>query len=171
LYFPIEKSKKIEKNTCPVTRPETRLVTQLETQLETQPEIQLEIQPEIQLEILFCLFISFICYYSCLSAFLFLSLGMEINRNYTEIKQAAKLTKGQVSTIFSYVEESLIIQLTEKGKKTIKGDLYRQMLKFNNDTDKVMTYFKNYSQEMQKLYQWGWDTYERAALISMLTRR
>ena len=96
---------------------------------------------------------------------------MEINRNYSEIKQAAKLTKGQVSTIFSYVEESLIIQLTEKGKKTIKGDLYRQMLKFNNDTDKVMTYFKNYSQEMQKLYQWGWDTYERAALISMLTRR
>lgn len=95
---------------------------------------------------------------------------MEPKLNYVEVKEPSKLTKAEVLLIFSYVNESMGIELSEKGKKTIKGDIARQLLKFNNDIPKVLDYFKNYSQEMKKLYVWGWDTYEKIALSAALTR-
>lgn len=96
---------------------------------------------------------------------------MKANREYTEEKKVDKLSKDQVSLIYSYVNDSMGIQISEKGKKTINGDIARQMLKYNNDVARVLTYFENYSQEMKKLYIWGWDTYEKIALSAMLTRR
>lgn len=96
---------------------------------------------------------------------------MKTERGFVVEKKVNKLDKNQVSLIYSYVNDSMDIQLSEKGKKTVNGDITRQMLKFDNDVEKVLEYFKNYSQEMKKLYIWGWDTYEKVALSAMLTRK
>jgi hypothetical protein len=81
-----------------------------------------------------------------------------------------KLSTKEMNTIFQYVNESLGITMSDKGKKVVKGDVNRKMLQYDNDIEKVMNYFKNYDQELGKLYI-AWESYDRSAFIYHLTRK
>jgi len=81
-----------------------------------------------------------------------------------------KLSTKEMNTIFQYVNESLGITISDKGKKVVKGDINRKMLQYDNDVEKVLNYFKNYDQELGKLYV-AWESYDRNTFIYHLTRK
>jgi len=85
-------------------------------------------------------------------------------------KQALKLLKLDNVTIYEYVNVSLGIKLSEKGKKVIQKDITRRMLYENNDVEKVLNYFKDYDGEMRKIYI-AWDGYDGVSLKYYLTRK
>jgi hypothetical protein len=85
-------------------------------------------------------------------------------------KQASKLSKADTSAIFEYVNQSLGIQLSEKGKKVIQKDIIRRMLYHDNNVDQVKKYFKDYDGEMRKIYL-AWDGYDGVSLKYYLTRK
>jgi hypothetical protein len=85
-------------------------------------------------------------------------------------KKADKLSRADISTIFGYVNQSLGIELSEKGKKVIQKDIIRRMLYHDNDVEKVKNYFKDYDGEMRKLYV-AWDGYDGDTLRYYLTRK
>jgi hypothetical protein len=60
--------------------------------------------------------------------------------------------------------------MSDKGKKVVKGDIKFRMLQYSNDVEKVMNYFKNYDQELGKLYI-AWESYDRSTFIYHLTRK
>jgi hypothetical protein len=85
-------------------------------------------------------------------------------------KQALKISKLDSNTIYRYVNESLGIKLSDKGKKVIQKDITRRMLYENNDIEKVLNYFKDYDGEMRKIYL-AWDGYDGESLKYYLTRK
>jgi hypothetical protein len=85
-------------------------------------------------------------------------------------KQELKLLKLDINTIYRYVNESLEIKLSDKGKKAIQKDITRRMLYENNDIEKVLNYFKDYDGEMRKIYL-AWDGYDGESLKYYLTRK
>ena len=85
-------------------------------------------------------------------------------------KQELKLLKLDINTIYRYVNESLEIKLSDKGKKAIQKDITRRMLYENNDIEKVLNYFKDYDGEMRKIYL-AWDGYDGVSLKYYLTRK
>jgi hypothetical protein len=85
-------------------------------------------------------------------------------------KQASKLSKADISTIFEYVNQSLGIKLSEKGKKVIQKDIIRRMLYHDNNVDQVKEYFRDYNGEMRKIYL-AWDGYDGVSLKYYLTRK
>ena len=88
----------------------------------------------------------------------------------TPDKVIGKLTKGDTMEIYSSVEASMGIKLSDKGKKVINSDIKRKMFQYDSDIDKVKNYFKNYHDEMKKLYHFGWEGYDKDALIYHLTK-
>ena len=85
-------------------------------------------------------------------------------------KKAAKVSKEDITTIYSYVNESLNIVLSEKGKKVIQKDINRRMLYHDNNVDQVKEYFRDYNGEMRKIYL-AWDGYDGVSLKYYLTRK
>ena len=85
-------------------------------------------------------------------------------------KKADKLSRADTSTIFEYVNQSLGIQLSEKGKKVIQNDITRRMLYHDNNVDQVKEYFRDYDGEMRKIYL-AWDGYDGVSLKYYLTRK
>ena len=85
-------------------------------------------------------------------------------------KRASKLLKADTNAIFEYVNQSLGIQLSEKGKKVIQSDITRRMLYHDNNVDQVKKYFKDYDGEMRKIYL-PWDGYDGVSLKYYLTRK
>jgi hypothetical protein len=85
-------------------------------------------------------------------------------------KQVLKLSKLDTSTIYEYVNASLGIKLSEKGKKVIQKDITRRMLYEDNNVEKVLNYFKDYDGEMRKIYL-AWDGYDGESLKYYLTRK
>ena len=85
-------------------------------------------------------------------------------------KQALKILRLDINTVYRYVNESLGIKLSDKGKKVIQKDITRRMLYENNDIEKVLNYFKNYDGEMRKIYL-AWDGYDGVSLKYYLTRK
>jgi hypothetical protein len=85
-------------------------------------------------------------------------------------KKADKLSRADTSTIFEYVNQSLGIQLSEKGKKVIQNDITRRMLYHDNNVDQVKEYFRDYNGEMRKIYL-AWDGYDGVSLKYYLTRK
>ena len=85
-------------------------------------------------------------------------------------KKAAKVSKDDITTIYSYVNESLNIVLSEKGKKVIQKDINRRMLYHDNNVDQVKEYFRDYNGEMRKIYL-AWDGYDGVSLKYYLTRK
>ena len=88
----------------------------------------------------------------------------------TPDKTVKKLTKGDKSEIYSMVESSMNIKLSDKGKKVIDSDVRRKMLQYDNNIDQVKSFFRNYHDEMKKLYHYGWEGYDKEALIYHLTK-
>jgi hypothetical protein len=88
---------------------------------------------------------------------------------HIEIKTPTRLTKGDTLEIYASVEESMEVKLSTKGKKVINADIRRKMLHYNNDVDRVKSFFKNYHDEMKKLYYYGWDNHDKKALVYHLT--
>jgi hypothetical protein len=85
-------------------------------------------------------------------------------------KQALRLSKLDINNIYRYVNESLGIKLSDKGKKAIQKDITRRMLYENDDVEKVLNYFKDYDGEMRKIYI-AWDGYDGVSLKYYLTRK
>jgi hypothetical protein len=85
-------------------------------------------------------------------------------------KKAAKVSKEDITIIYSYVNESLNIVLSEKGKKVIQKDIIRRMLYHDNNVDQVKEYFRDYDGEMRKIYL-AWDGYDGVSLKYYLTRK
>ena len=88
---------------------------------------------------------------------------------YTEIKTVNKLTKEDTKEIYASVENTMGIKLSIKGKKVINSDIRRKMLHYNNNVSQVKSFFKNYHDEMKKLYYYGWEDHDRKALVYHLT--
>ena len=85
-------------------------------------------------------------------------------------KKAAKVSKEDITIIYSYVNESRNIMLSEKGKKVIQKDIVRRMLYHDNNVDQVKEYFRDYDGEMRKIYL-AWDGYDGVSLKYYLTRK
>lgn len=80
-----------------------------------------------------------------------------------------ELSKQDITRIHSLVESSMSIKLSNKGKKAVKGDITRRFLIAQGNKDMLFEYFKNYDNELRKIYS-AWDSYDRAAWIYNLTK-
>ena len=70
--------------------------------------------------------------------------------------QPISIGKQHLNTIYQSVETSLNITLSSAGKRTIRRDIDRYLLVYNNKIDRVLEYFKNYKDNLKKLYL-GYD--------------
>lgn len=61
------------------------------------------------------------------------------------------ITKQHLNTIYKSVETSLNITLSVKGKIVIRRDINHYLLLYNN-INEVLEYFKNYKENLKKLY-------------------
>lgn len=80
-----------------------------------------------------------------------------------------ELSKQDITRIHSLVESSMSIKLSNKGKKAVKGDITRRFLIAQGNKDMLFEYFKNYDDELRKIYS-AWDSYDRAAWVYNLTK-
>jgi hypothetical protein len=60
--------------------------------------------------------------------------------------------KQHINKIYQSVELSLNITLSNTGKRTIRRDIDRYLLVYDNKIDKVLEYFANYKDNMKKIY-------------------
>lgn len=79
------------------------------------------------------------------------------------------VNKQHLNTIYKSVEESLNITLSPVGKRTIRRDIDRYLLIYDNKIDKVLEYFKNYRDNMSKLYL-GYNEEALKGIIQYLAR-
>jgi succinate dehydrogenase/fumarate reductase flavoprotein subunit len=68
-----------------------------------------------------------------------------------EIKPAS-VTKVQLNTMFSLIEQSLNLTLSVKGRRAARKDIDRYLLRNENDINKTITYFQDYKQRLKNLY-------------------
>lgn len=80
-----------------------------------------------------------------------------------------ELSRQDIIHINSLVESSMGIKLSDKGKKALKGDISRRALIAQGNKEMLFEYFKNYDDELRKIYS-AWDSYDRAAWIYNLTK-
>jgi hypothetical protein len=66
--------------------------------------------------------------------------------------QPISIGKQHLNTIYQSVETSLNITLSSAGKRTIRRDIDRYLLIYDNKIDKVLEYFSNYRDNIKKLY-------------------
>lgn len=72
-------------------------------------------------------------------------------KDHTEIKPLL-LTKSILDQIYNNVERSLNFKLSTKGKKILRKDINRYLLINNNDVNKTLEHFKNYKENLKKIY-------------------
>jgi hypothetical protein len=72
-------------------------------------------------------------------------------KDHTEIKPIS-ISKNYLNEIYSLIEKQLDIKLSAKGKITVRKDINRYLLINNNDVNKTLEYFKNYRENLKKLY-------------------
>jgi hypothetical protein len=66
--------------------------------------------------------------------------------------QPISIGKQHLNTIYQSVETSLNITLSSAGKRTIRRDIDRYLLLYDNKIDRVLEYFSNYRDNIKKLY-------------------
>jgi hypothetical protein len=66
--------------------------------------------------------------------------------------QPISIGKQHLNTIYQSVETSLNITLSSAGKRTIRRDIDRYLLIYDNKVNKVLEYFENYKDNLKKLY-------------------
>ena len=66
--------------------------------------------------------------------------------------QPIPIGKQHLNTIYQSVETSLNITLSSAGKRTIRRDIDRYLLIYDNKIDRVLEYFENYKDNIKKLY-------------------
>lgn len=66
--------------------------------------------------------------------------------------QPISIGKQHLNTIYQSVETSLNITLSSAGKRTIRRDIDRYLLIYDNKIDRVLEYFANYRDNIKKLY-------------------
>jgi hypothetical protein len=66
--------------------------------------------------------------------------------------QPIPIGKQHLNTIYQSVETSLNITLSSAGKRTIRRDIDRYLLIYDNKIDRVLEYFANYRDNIKKLY-------------------
>jgi hypothetical protein len=66
--------------------------------------------------------------------------------------QPIPIGKQHLNTIYQSVETSLNITLSSAGKRTIRRDIDRYLLIYDNKVNKVLEYFENYKDNLKKLY-------------------
>jgi hypothetical protein len=66
--------------------------------------------------------------------------------------QPISIGKQHLNTIYQSVETSLNITLSSAGKRTIRRDIDRYLLIYDNKIDRVLEYFENYKDNLKKLY-------------------
>jgi hypothetical protein len=72
-------------------------------------------------------------------------------KDHTEVKPIS-ISKNYLNKIYSLIEKQLDIKLSAKGKITVRKDINRYLLINNNDVNKTLEYFKNYRENLKKLY-------------------
>ncbi len=80
-----------------------------------------------------------------------------------------QLSRQDLSHIYSLVEESMGIKLSEKGKKALKTDITLRVGICQGDKEKLFNYFKDYDNRMRAIYS-AWDSYDREAWVYNLTK-
>ena len=68
-----------------------------------------------------------------------------------EIKPAS-VTKQQLNTMFTLIEQSLGLTLSVKGRRAARKDIDRYLLRNNNNVEQTISYFKDYKQKLQNVY-------------------
>ena len=66
--------------------------------------------------------------------------------------QPISIGKHHLNTIYQSVEISLNITLSSAGKRTIRRDIDRYLLIYDNKIDRVLEYFVNYRDNIKKIY-------------------
>jgi len=66
--------------------------------------------------------------------------------------QPISIGKQHLNTVYQSVEISLNITLSSAGKRTIRRDIDRYLLLYDNKIDRVLEYFVNYRDNIKKLY-------------------
>ena len=66
--------------------------------------------------------------------------------------QPISIGKQHLNTIYQSVETSLNITLSSAGKRTIRRDIDRYLLIYDNKIDRVLEYFVNYRDNIKKIY-------------------
>ena len=66
--------------------------------------------------------------------------------------QPISIGKQHLNTIYQSVETSLNTTLSSAGKRTIRRDIDRYLLIYDNKIDRVLEYFANYKDNIKKLY-------------------
>ena len=66
--------------------------------------------------------------------------------------QPISIGKQHLNTIYQSVETSVNITLSSAGKRTIRRDIDRYLLIYDNKIDRVLEYFANYKDNIKKLY-------------------
>ena len=66
--------------------------------------------------------------------------------------QPISIGKQHLNTIYQSVEASLNITLSSAGKRTIRRDIDRYLLIYDNKIYRVLEYFANYRDNIKKLY-------------------
>ena len=80
-----------------------------------------------------------------------------------------QLSKQDLTHIYSLVEESMSIKLSDKGRRALKGDITLRAGICQEDKEKLFNYFKDYDNRMRGLYS-AWDSYDREAWVYNLTK-
>jgi hypothetical protein len=70
--------------------------------------------------------------------------------------QPIKIHHHHLNKIYQSVELSLNITLSSAGKRTIRRDIDRYLLIYDNKVNKVLEYFENYKDNLKKIYL-GYD--------------
>jgi hypothetical protein len=78
--------------------------------------------------------------------------------------QPIRIHHHHLNKIYQSVELSLNITLSSAGKRTIRRDIDRYLLIYDNKVDKVLEYFVNYKDNLKKIYL----GYDEAALNNII---
>jgi hypothetical protein len=78
--------------------------------------------------------------------------------------QPIRIHHHHLNKIYQSVELSLNITLSSAGKRTIRRDIDRYLLIYDNKVDKVLEYFANYKDNLKKIYL----GYDEAALNNII---
>ena len=83
--------------------------------------------------------------------------------------QPISIGKQHLNIIYQSVETSLNITLSSAGKRTIRRDIDRYLLIYDNKIDRVLEYFANYRDNIKKLYL-GYDDDALNGIIKYLAK-